>query len=76
LDGEQRQQVCESFADPAQAKLVNAQAARFFRKFRDLAMGAYYTTPQGMKAAGYVGNVPVTTFEGPPMEALRHVGLA
>jgi hypothetical protein len=29
-----------------------------------------------MKAIGYVGNVPSGTFDGPPVEALRHVGLA
>jgi hypothetical protein len=36
----------------------------------------YYTTPEGMKAIGYVGNMPSGTFEGPPIEALKHVGLA
>jgi hypothetical protein len=29
-----------------------------------------------MKAIGYVGNVPSASFDGPPPEALRHVGLA
>jgi hypothetical protein len=29
-----------------------------------------------MKAIGYVGNVPSATFDGPPVEALKHVGLA
>lgn len=76
LDEASREKVCESFADPVKAKVVDARAARFFRRLRDLAMGGYYTTPQGMKAAGYVGNVPVPTFEGPPEAALRHVGLA
>ena len=76
LDPDQRQRVCESFADAAQARTVHAQAARFFRRFRDLVLGGYYTTPQGMKAAGYLGNVPMATFEGPTPEALRHLGLA
>ena len=52
------------------------KAAAFFKRFRDLTAGGYYTTPEGMKAIGYVGNVPTATFEGPPPEALRHVGLA
>ena len=29
-----------------------------------------------MKDAGYVGNTPSATFEGPTLEALKHVGLA
>lgn len=52
------------------------KAAAFFKRFRDLTAGGYYTTPEGMKAIGYVGNVPSATFDGPPPEALRHVGLA
>ena len=75
LQADQKQHVCEFFADPEKARDVGAQAARFFRRIRDLAVGGYYTTPQGMKVAGYVGNVPVTTFEGPTPEALRHLGL-
>jgi hypothetical protein len=50
--------------------------AAFFKRFRDLTAGGYYTTAEGMKAIGYVGNMPSGTFEGPPIEALRHVGLA
>ncbi|NBV86910.1 MAG: gluconate 2-dehydrogenase subunit 3 family protein [Verrucomicrobia bacterium] len=76
LDGEQKQRVCETFADPALAKAVHGQAARFFRRFRNLTVGGYYTTSEGMKAAGYAGNVPVAVFEGPTPEALRHLGLA
>lgn len=52
------------------------KAASFFKRFRDLAAGGYYTTPEGAKAIGYVGNMPSATFEGPPVEALKHVGLA
>lgn len=48
----------------------------FFKRFRDLTAGGYYTTAEGMKAIGYVGNMPSGTFEGPPIEALKHVGLA
>ena len=52
------------------------KGAAFFKRFRDLTAGGYYTTPEGMKAIGYVGNVPSGSFEGPPIEALKHVGLA
>jgi len=48
----------------------------FFRRFRHLAAGGYYTTPQGMRELGYVGNTPSATFDGPTPEALKHLGLA
>lgn len=49
---------------------------KFFDRFRHLTAGGYYTTPQGMKEIGYVGNRPTPTFEGPTPEALKHLGLA
>lgn len=55
---------------------TSAYTAAFFKRFRDLAFGAWCTTPEGMKAIGYVGNAPSGTFDGPPPEALKHVGLA
>jgi hypothetical protein len=50
-------------------------AYRFFRLFRDRVVGGYYSTPEGWKALGYAGNVPLLDFAGPPAEALTHVGL-
>lgn len=67
--------LCEDLAQ-AKPKPEHKKAATFFKRFRDLAAGGYYTTPEGMKAIGYVGNVPSARFDGPPPEALRHVGLA
>lgn len=52
------------------------QARAFFVVFRDRAAGGYYTTPEGWKAIGYTGNVPLAEFPGPPPEALAHAGLA
>ncbi len=76
LDAAQQTAICDDICDPAHAKPEHASAVRFFVKFRDLTSGGYYTTPQGMKAIGYVGNMPLPGFEGPPPEALRHLGLA
>jgi hypothetical protein len=76
LSAAQQTGFCEIFADPAKAKTIDAKAAAFFKRFRDLAFGAWCTTPEGMKAIGYVGNVPSAIFAGPPPEALKHVGLA
>ena len=47
-------------ADPA----LQAPHA-FFRRFRSLVIGAYYTTPAGFKDIGYVGNVARSADPGP-----------
>jgi hypothetical protein len=70
---EQQTSICD---DLASAKPKDKKAAAFFKRYRDLTAGGYFTTPEGMKAIGYVGNVPSATFDGPPVEALKHVGLA
>jgi hypothetical protein len=51
------------------------QAAKFFARYRSLTAGGYYTTPVGMKDLRYVGNVAMTTFDGPPVEVLKKLGL-
>ncbi len=51
-------------------------AARFFARFRDLAANGFYTTPEGMKDLGYIGNMPLATFDGPPDSVLKKLGLA
>jgi len=51
------------------------KAHSFFTLFRDRAAGGYFTTPEGWKAIGYTGNLPMAEFPGPTPEALAHVGL-
>ena len=51
------------------------KAQGFLDEFTSLCMGAYYGTPAGWKAIGYVGNVPLPTFDGPPQEVLDRVGV-
>jgi hypothetical protein len=76
LSDAQRAQIADDICSPAKAKPEFADAAKFFSKFRDLTAGGFYTTPVGMKDIGYTGNVPLTKFEGPPLEALKKAGLA
>ena len=66
--------ICDDIAS-LKPKPALKKAAAFFKRFRDLTAGGYYTTPEGAKAIGYTGNLPSGTFEGPPPEALKHVGL-
>jgi hypothetical protein len=75
LDVAKQTLVCEQFAEPAKAAGIHPDAAKFFKRFRDLAFGGYVTTAEGMKALGYTGNIPLSSFEGPTPEALRHLGL-
>ena len=51
-------------------------AYNFFKMFRDRVAGGYYSTPIGWKAIGYIGNVPMAEYPGPPPEVLKHLGLA
>jgi hypothetical protein len=72
----QRAQIADDICSASKAKTEFAAAAKFFAKFRDLTAGGFYTTPVGMKDIGYVGNVPLERFDGPPLEALKKAGLA
>lgn len=67
--------LCDDICDPARAKESFATAATFFARFRDLTAGGFYTTPVGFRDIGYVGNVPLLKFEGPPQDVLRKLGL-
>lgn len=68
--------ICDDICYLEKAKPELKQAAQFFKKFRDLTAGGFYTTPEGMTDIGYVGNVPLPEFAGPPPEVLKKLGLA
>lgn len=73
----QKRELCDDICFTPKAKPEFKTAAQFFTRFRDLTGGGFYTTPEGMKDIGYVGNVPVAgPYPGPPPEALKHLGLA
>ncbi len=75
LDLNQQSAICDDICDSAKAKPEHKQGAGFFQSFRNLAMGAYYATPEGWEAIGYVGNVPLPSFDGPPPEVLKQLGV-
>ena len=76
LNSDQHHQICDDICYHTTAKPPFKKAASFFSKFRSLAAGAYYATPAGWDAIGYVGNVPLQKFDGPPKEVLEKLGLA
>lgn len=75
LSDTQRAAICDDVS-AANPKPELAQPAAFFKRYRSLTAGGFYTTPIGMKDLGYVGNVALTSFDGPPPEVLKKLGLA
>lgn len=76
LIGRQKTAICDDICYEKEAKAEFKAAAKFFARFRDLTAGGFYTTPEGMKDIGYIGNVPLATFDGPPPELIKKLGLA
>lgn len=76
LISRQRTAICDDICYEPKAKDEFKTAAKFFARFRDLTAGGYYTTPEGMKDIGYIGNVPLASFEGPSPELIKKLGLA
>jgi hypothetical protein len=49
-------------------KATDDATKAFWKRFRALTIGAYYTTDAGFKDIGYIGNVPRTSDPGPSAE--------
>ena len=73
---EQLHSLCDDICYVPKAKPEHLEAAKFFARYRDLTAGGFYTTPQGRQDLGYVGNIPLPRFDGPPLEVLQKAGLA
>ncbi len=71
----QRVTLCESIAPEAAAGSPLEAPSKFFRRLRNLTTAGFFTTPVGMRDLGYVGNVPLATFDGPPADLVARLGL-
>ena len=71
----QKHAICDDICYEPKATEGFRRAAAFFRRYRDLTAGGFYTTPAGMKDIGYVGNVAMLEFTGPPKVVLERLGL-
>jgi hypothetical protein len=76
LSNDQKQRICDDICSREKAAPEFKAAANFFRTFRNLAMSGFYTTPEGMKELGYLGNVPLQKFDGPTPEVLAYLKLS
>ena len=75
IDADQRTTLCDEICDASRVAPERREAARFFALYRDLTAAGFYSTPVGRKDLGYIGNVPLKKFEGPPSELLRKLNL-
>jgi hypothetical protein len=75
LTTDQKHQICNDIAYTQTAKPDFKKPAEFFARFRWITAAAYYATPAGWDAIGYVGNVALPSFEGPPPEVLQKLGV-
>lgn len=72
-----RHAICDDICDPARAEGGPFEAASlFFDRVRHLTLTAFWTTAEGMEDLEYIGNTPLTRWDPPPPEVLRHIGLA
>jgi len=75
LDHGQMCAIADEICHAPDAKPELAKGAKFFAKFRDLTTSGFFTTPEGMKDIGYIGNMPQAEFKDPPREVLAKLGL-
>jgi Gluconate 2-dehydrogenase subunit 3 len=71
----QRLALCEEISLLAPENSQLELASKFFRRLRNLVSTGFYTTPIGMKDLGYVGNLPLAKFDGPPADLVAKLGL-
>jgi len=76
LETAQMAAIADDICHAPDAKPEHAAGAKFFSRFRDLTTSGFFSTPEGMKDIGYIGNMPLAEFKGPPPEVLRKLGLA
>ncbi len=76
LTHEQQRTICDPISYEPDAPTHLKAQARFFDLFRDLTSTGFWTTLEGMADLGYVGNIPMPSFEGPPPEVLQALGLS
>ena len=75
LAQDQKRAICDDICWLEKAKPQFRKAAAFFSRFRALCSAAYYSTAPGWDAIGYVGNVALPRFDGPPPEVLHKLGV-
>ena len=76
LTGAQQHEICDEICFEPDAPAELKPRVRFFDEFRDMVSTGFWTSEEGMRDLGYMGNVPLPSFDGPPLEVLERLGLA
>jgi len=72
--GAQQRELLDELAAPGDGQTAPPEPGEFFRRFRYVSVGAFYTTAAGAADAGYIGNVPISgEYPGPSDAALEHL---
>jgi len=76
LDHGQQVQIVDDICDSTKVKPQHKVGASFFKKFRKLAVGGYYTHSSTWKHLGYMGNITVPgPYPGVPADIIKKYGL-
>ena len=75
LSAAQKTAICDDIAHVETAKRQFKAGARFFDRMRQLTVIGFFTTIEGMKDLGYVGNMPAAEWKGPSDAVLKRLGL-
>lgn len=75
LSVDQQADMFDNLAKSVEAGSATDDDTLFFERLIYLYVGGFYTTDEGMADIGYVGNVPLETFEGPPEEIKKLIGV-
>jgi hypothetical protein len=75
LTAAERNQICDDICYLPSATPEFRAAAVFFDLVRDLAMVGFYTTREGMRDLGYIGNVALPSFPEVSAEIRRRIGV-
>lgn len=76
LSVEQQSQIADDICDSAKARPEFKVGAAFFKDFRQLCLGGYYTHSATWKSLGYIGNISVGgPYPGAPQEVIEKLGL-
>jgi hypothetical protein len=70
-----RKAIVDDIAWSGRVKAGLEKHAQFFGRMRALTLGAYFTSREGWKDIGYLGNTPVASgpYPGPTPEAIEHI---
>lgn len=76
LTAAQQTAVLDDICDASKAKPEHQVGAHFFKIFRQLCLGGYYTHSSTWKHLGYVGNVTIGgPYPGVPADIIKKLGL-